>query len=176
MNIIEGNHGAEVTDSAKINDADAEFCKNLYENFFDVAVVNQEGTNDLLLYVNTILGHEQWMVVNEITLGDLKAMLDTCSDSSLGPDVTTYGFLQKLGNTFGPVTAQLHSLATGTRIIIDGASLNGGQITDNACAMLSGICISNQENNIDGPRNKKQSILKLIPHSETFINKPTGDQ
>ena len=92
------DNGTIVTE---IHESIVEFYKNLYENF---ERVEHSDTDDTFFNnLETISGADEDSIVRPITAEELLTTLDSCSDSSPGPDGIPYSIIRHLWQVYGPI-------------------------------------------------------------------------
>ena len=109
--IIKDN-GDVVEDSSGVKEEVVGYYKRLYEDF--ERVENDVEDNEFFNEINSISADDENKVVRPISAEELQETLDTCSDSSPGPDGIPYSVIRHLWQIFGPflVEAWNHSLVT----------------------------------------------------------------
>ena len=109
--IIEDSNGGEIVEDKEIKEEIVKFYKMLYE---DYDKSNLEQDEEFFNNIQTISEAEDTEVTKPITIEELKKTLDTCKDSSPGPDGIPYGVLKELWPIVGDliVNAWNHSLVT----------------------------------------------------------------
>ena len=107
--VIDAN-GNEKTEPAEVENEIRSFYKKLYELPSDQIVA----TDDFFRNIEEVPQDQAVTMEEPLSLEELTATLQTCSDSAPGPDGIPYSFLKHFWNDFGPVllSAWHHSLAT----------------------------------------------------------------
>ena len=107
--VIDSN-GLEKSEPAEVENEIRSFYKNLYEEPQDRLVPS----DDFFRHIEPVPQDQAATLEAGLTLQELTATLNTCSDSAPGPDGIPYSFLKHFWSSFGPVLlgAWQYSLTT----------------------------------------------------------------
>lgn len=111
---INTGNGEEINDSEGIEGEIVSFYKTLYEDY-DRTNLHVREDGDFFDNLEPISGAEQDAVPSRISKEQLWSTLNTCDDSSPGPDGIPYSYLKAFWSTFGQLITDSwnHSLDTG---------------------------------------------------------------
>ena len=98
ISIIIRENGEEVTDPEQVKDEIKAFYKNLYESVPDQLMIN----DDIFRNITPKDQMQALTLTERLTLEELKQTLESCKDSSPGPDGIPYSFLKHFWNYMGP--------------------------------------------------------------------------
>ena len=102
-------HSDELAIEKKI----VEFYKKLYENYETSA--SDDGDNEFFDNIEMIPDANGDMVAARITIEDLKSTLDTCTDSTPGPDGIPYSVIKEIWHLFGPILCEAWNYSISTK-------------------------------------------------------------
>ena len=100
---IVSNDGNIITDEVKIEDEIKLFYKNLYEDFSTELI--EQNDVDFFQEIEPIADSDDREIGREISVEELRKTLNTCDDSSPGPDGIPYSIIGLVWNIFGPTLA-----------------------------------------------------------------------
>ena len=102
---IVGENGDVITDGEAIEDEIVNFYKNLYESYTP-RIIDPAEDADFFNNLTPISDNESSDVTKEITVEELAATIETCKDSSPGPDGIPYSIIRLLWYSFGELLCQ----------------------------------------------------------------------
>ena len=110
---VENDEGNLLTDEINIENEITNFYKKLYENYdkSELRVADDSFFNE----INVVSGEADQEAAESLGLAELGKVLDTCKDSSPGPDGISYSILRLLWQEMGPLILRAweHSIRTG---------------------------------------------------------------
>ena len=100
--LIQGEDNVVISDPARIEEAIVKFYKTLYEEHGLAANDDQDFFN----HIESISGEDNDFIAREMTTGELLETLQTCADSSPGPDGIPYSILRLLWPIYGDLLSK----------------------------------------------------------------------